>query len=219
MTVNQCICNVVYALLGVEDVHGTECLVFVTDTDNVLSHLDGIAVFSIETSDESISITLLNHRHTEVVALIHLVVSLFEAVALTSTLLSQVLGELGTATLLFVCTHIYDFDVREVELQAVSHTVQTIWVTQQDRLADTLALSLHGSLQHGRVTALCEYYALWVKASCVVEQLAQLLLVLLPVCDRSTCNATVHSSLGYCCRNLSNQTWVNWLWNEVLRTE
>ena len=57
------------------------------------------------------------------------------------------------------------------------------------------------------------------KLGLLTEQLAQLLLVLLPVCDRSTCNATVHSSLGYCCRNLCNQTWVNWLWNEVLRTE
>ena len=110
MTVDQCICDVIYALLGVEDVHGSECLVLITDADNVLGYLDGIAVLGVETCDECISITLLNHRHTEVVALVHLIVSLFEAVTLAGTLLCQVLGKLGTATLFVVSTHIYNLD-------------------------------------------------------------------------------------------------------------
>ena len=139
------------------------------------------------------------------------------------------LGKLGTATLLVVGTHIHNLDVREVELQAASHTVQTVWVTQQDRLADAFVLSLNGSLQHGWVTTLGEYHALWMETGCIMElagelgflteQLAQSLLVLLPVGDRSAGHAAIHGSLGYGSRNLGNQTWVYWLWNEVLRTE
>ena len=53
----------------------------------------------------------------------------------------------------------------------------------------------------------------------LTEQLAQSLLVLLPVGDRSAGYTTFHGSLGYGSRNLGNQTWVYWLWNEVLRAE
>ena len=53
----------------------------------------------------------------------------------------------------------------------------------------------------------------------LTEQLAQFLLVLLPIFDRGASYAAFHGSLGYGSRNLGNQTWVYWLWNEVLRTE
>ena len=229
MTVDQRICNIIYTLLGVEDVHGSEGLVSVADADYVLSHLDGVAILGVETSDECICIALLNHRHTEVVALVHLIISLLEAVALASTLLCQVLGKLGTATLLVVGTHIHNLDVREIELQAASHTVQTVWITQQNWFADAFVLGLYGSLQHGRVATLGEYYALWMETGCIVElagklglltqQLAQSLLVLLPVGDRGTGHAAIHRSLGYGSRYLGDEAWIHWLWNEVLRAE
>ena len=172
---------------------------------------------------------MLYHRHTEVVALIHLVVSLLEGITLTSTLLSQVLSEGSTATLLVIGTHIYNLDALQVELQAVGNTLQAVWVAQEDRLADALCLSLNGSLQHGWVATLGEYDTLWMEASCIVElasqlgllteQLAQMLLVCLPVGDRSTSHTAVHGSLGDGSTYLSDQTWIDWFWNEVFRTE
>ena len=79
------------------------------------------------------------------------------------------LGKCGTTALLIVCTHIDNLDVAQVELQTRSHTVQTIGVAQQDRLANTFGLGLYGCFQHGGVAAFGEYHALRMQAGCVVQ--------------------------------------------------
>ena len=46
-----------------------------------------------------------------------------------------------------------------------------------------------------------------------------MLLVSLEILDRSACYTTVHSSLSNSCTNFRNQSWVNWFWDKVFRTE
>ena len=91
--------------------HGTESLIWLTDSDYIFCHLNSIAVLCVKTSDECVSITLFYHRHTEVVALVHFIISFLEAVALASTLLCQMLGKLSTAALFVIGTHIYNLNI------------------------------------------------------------------------------------------------------------
>ena len=80
--------------------HGSEMLVFRTDTDDLINYLDGIRVFGVETCDECIGLACLYHHHAKVVALEHLVISLLEGVAFTLTLLCEDAGITLTAFLL-----------------------------------------------------------------------------------------------------------------------
>ena len=148
MTVDECIREEEHALLGVEDVHSGECAEFRTYADNLLCHLDGVGVFGVQSGDECVSIACLYHHHTEVVALVHLIVSLLKGVALTSTLLGKMLCVCGTSALLLIGTHVNQFNTVEIKLQALSHTTQAVGVAQKNRVAEAFGLGLNSSLHH-----------------------------------------------------------------------
>ena len=148
MAVDECVGKVEYALAGVQDMHSGEGVILLADANHFFSHLDGVRVFRVKTSDECVSITRLHHHHAEVVTLVHLVVCLLEGIALTCTLLGKVLGVSGAASLLLVGTHVYQLYAVKIELQTLSHTTQTVGVSKQDREADTLCLCLYCSLHH-----------------------------------------------------------------------
>ena len=122
MAVDESVGKEEHTLLCVKDVHCGKRIILFAYADNLLGYLDGVRVFSIQTCDESVGITSLNHHHTEVVALVHLIVSLLKGIALTSTLLCKMLGVCGTSTLFLVGTHIYKLNAVKVQLQAFSHT-------------------------------------------------------------------------------------------------
>ena len=96
-------------------------------------------------------------------------------------------------------------------------------------MADTLGLSLHGSLEHCGVNTLGEYHSLWMAAGGVVEllgelgllseQLAQAVLVCVPVGDCLAGHTAFDSSLCHRCRYLGDKSWVNWFRDEIVATE
>ena len=200
-----------------------------TDADNLLGTLDSVRELGIYACDECVSVACLNHHHTEVVTLEHLVVCLLEGVTLTLELVRENLSITLTTVTLTVMTEVYDLNAIKVELEFLCLLLNHLVVTEKDRSTETLFLCLNGSLDHCWVETFCEYHALWVLASCLVEVLCnacllshtatELTLVCVPVCDRITCHTAIHSSLCYGSRNLCDKTWVNWLWNEVVRTE
>src|SRR5574344_1938692 len=97
--------------------HRTEMLVFRTDANYLFCHLDSVAVFGIETREESISLASLHHHHTEVVAFKHLIVSLLEGVSVALAFLGQDTCITLAALLLVRMTQVDNLDTVEVEVQ------------------------------------------------------------------------------------------------------
>ena len=108
MAVDECVRHKEYAFFCIKDMHCCKCAILLTNTNHLLRNLDGVRILSVKTGDECIGIARFYHHHTEVVALIHLVVCLLEGVALTCTLLREMLSVCGTASLLLIGTHVYD---------------------------------------------------------------------------------------------------------------
>ena len=108
--VHQRIGDVIGALGRVDDMHGSEVLVFRTDTDDLVDYLDGIGVFCIKASDEGVSFACLDHHHTEVVAFEHLIIGLLEGIAVALTLLGEDVGITLTTFLFGGMAQIHDLN-------------------------------------------------------------------------------------------------------------
>ena len=110
MTVDERVGQEVGTLLGIEDVHGTEMFVFGTDADYFLSYLDGVAVFGVESGDESICLTCFDHHHAEVVAFEHFIVSFLVGRTFACTLFRQDAGITFTARSFIGVTQVDNFN-------------------------------------------------------------------------------------------------------------
>ena len=87
--VDQRISDVQRALRRIDDVHSTEVLELRTNADDFFDNLYSIRILRIQASNESIGLTCLDHHHTKVIALEHLVIGLLESVTFTLALLGQ----------------------------------------------------------------------------------------------------------------------------------
>ena len=187
--------------------HGAEGLEFVAHADNLLSHLDGVAVLGVEAGNEGVGIACLDHHHTEVVALKHLVVRLLEVCSLAGTLLREDAGIALAALSLAVVAQVDDLDALKAQVELLGQLLDALVVTQEDGVTDTLGLGLNGRLQHRGVDTLGKHHALGIAACRVVElacelallphQFAQLGSISLPVGDRLACHTALHGSLGH----------------------
>ena len=221
--------NVQRALLRVDDVHRAEVFVLRTDADDLLGHLYRVAVFSVESRNEGISLPRLHHHHAEVVAFEHLVVGLLEGVAVACALLREDVSVAFASFLLVGVAQVDDFQSLDVEVQLLSHLRNHLVVAQQDGVADTFRLGLYGSFQHGGVYGFGKHDALRMSRGGGVELLCEFGLlseqdrqrafVFVPVGDGLPRHATLYGSLGHGGRNLGNQSWVNRFRDEVLTTE
>ena len=110
----------------------------------------------------------LNHHHTEIVALKHLVVGFLESVALTLALLGKYACIAFTAVVLVVVAQIYYLNAVEIKVEFLGKLHYTLVVAQQDRLTDALVPCLYGSLEHRRVYAFGKDNALRVLACCII---------------------------------------------------
>ena len=171
MTVHQCVSYIICAALRVQDVHCTEVLVWCTYAYNLLCSLQCGGKLSVNTSDESVSLTCLNHHHTEVVAVKHFIVSLLEVVTLTLTFVCQHLSVALTTLALVVMTQVHNLHALKVQVKLSSLLLYHLCVTEQHWSTEAFFLSLNGSLDHCWVQSLGEYYALWVLTCCLIEVL------------------------------------------------
>ena len=125
--VNQCFCigmavderigKEVRTFLGVEDVHRAEVLVLRADADDFFGHLDGIAVFGVQSGDECVGFAGFHHHHAEIVAFEHLVVGLFIGNAFAGAFFGED-ACIAFAAFRFVgVAQVYDFDAFEVEVE------------------------------------------------------------------------------------------------------
>ena len=117
MAVDERVGKEVRTFFGVEDVHGTEMLVFRTDADYFFGYLDGIAVFGVQSGDESVGLAGFHHHHTEVVALEHLVVGFFVGNAFAGTLFGKDTCITLAAFRFVRMAQVYDFDAFEAEVE------------------------------------------------------------------------------------------------------
>ena len=106
-------------LLGAEDMHGTEVLVFRTNTDNFLRQFNRFGILGIATRNERIGIADLHHHHTEVVRFKHIVAGFFEGHAIAAVFFSVDSGVVAAAFEFFRRTRVHNLDAREVELFAL----------------------------------------------------------------------------------------------------
>ena len=97
--------------------HGAKVIVFRTYADNLFGHLDGVRIFCIQTGYESVGLAGLNHHHTEVVALEHLVVGFVDGVSLALTLFGEHTGIALAAFGLIVVTQIDNLYAVEIEVE------------------------------------------------------------------------------------------------------
>ena len=140
--------------------HSGKCVVLGTYSNNLFRHLDSIGILGVKSGYKCIGIPLLHHRHSKVIALIHLVVCLFKSISLTCTFLCQMLGISSSAALLFIGAHIHNLYICKVELQAIGQAIQAVRVTKQDWLADSFLTGLHCRLHHRWVSTFRKYHTL-----------------------------------------------------------
>ena len=117
MAVDECVCKEESAFLGVQDVHGAEVLVARTYADDLFRHLDGIAVFGVQSGNESIRLSSFHHHHAEVVALKHLVVGFFVGYSFTGTLFGKNAGIAFAASGLIGMAQVHNFNAFQIEFQ------------------------------------------------------------------------------------------------------
>ena len=129
MTVDQSVSQEVSSLFGVQDVHGSEMFVFRTDADNFFRYFDGIAVFGVQSGDESVCVSGFNHHHTEVVALEHLVVGLFVCSTFAGTLLREDVCIALTAFRFTVVAEVDDFDSVQAQVEFFGQFLDALFVT------------------------------------------------------------------------------------------
>ena len=209
--------------------HCGECAVLVADADHLLGYLDGIRILGVKTGDERVGVSRLYHHHTEVVALVHLVVGLFKGVALSCALLCEVLSVSSAAALLLVSAHVDDLHARKVEFQTIGDTSQAIGITKKNRMANTLLLGLYGSFHHCRMTTLGEDHTLRMQCCCSMQgacefgllpqHLAKMILISIPVLNWRAGYATLYGSFSHGGTNLCNQTRIHRLRDEIFRSE
>ena len=104
-------------------------LVFRTDADNFFCYFDGIAVFGVQSGDESIRVSGFNHHHTEVVALEHLVVGLFVCSAFAGTFLREDVGITFASFCLTVVAKVDDFDSVQAQVEFLGQFLDAFFVT------------------------------------------------------------------------------------------
>ena len=209
--------------------HGSEVIVFGTDANDFLDHLDGVRIFGVKTCDVSIGIACLNHHHTEIVALEHLVVGLLEGVAVALALVGENHGIALTTLLLGGMAQVDNLDTVDVEVEFLCQFGDNLIVAQEDGLADAFGLGLNSGLEHGGVNSLGKDDALWVGCCCSIEllrelrllsqQYAERILILVPVLNLLASHTAVDGSLSHGGAHLGDETWVNRFRNEVLATE
>lgn len=199
--------------------HCCKCAILLTNTNHLLRNLDSVRILSVKTGDERVGVACLNHHHTEVVALVHLVVCLLEGVALTCTASSRDAWRMWhgvPAPDRHACLRC---QCPQDLAQTLGKSLQTVGVAEKYWMADALKACLNGSLHHRRVTALGEHYALRMQTGCVVEvacelclltqQLHKILLVGVPVGDGFACYSTLNCSLGNSRTHLCDKTRVD----------
>ena len=207
----------------------SEVVVFWSDADDLLGHLDSIGELGVYTRDEGVCLTCLHHHHAEVVALEHLIVCLLEVIALAAAFVGQYLSITLAAFALTVVTEVHYLDALQRYVQLLCFLLYHLLVAQQDRRTQTFGLSLCGSLDHRGVQTLGKHHALWVLACCLKEALCharlqshaatQGALILVPVGDDLTCHTALYGCLGHSGADLGDEAWVNGLRDEIVATE
>ena len=139
--------------------------------DYLLCHFYCVGEFCVDAGYECVGIAGLDHHHAEVVALEHLVVSLFECISVALALLCQYTGVTLAASHLAVVAQIDYLNTCEVELQLCCTLGDHLVIAEEHRLADTLLLGLDSGFDHRRVETLGEDDTLWVLARCLIKRL------------------------------------------------
>ena len=114
--VDQGVGNVERAPGRVDDMHRTEVFVLRTDANDLLDDLDGVRILGVESCYKGIGLARLDHHHTEIVTLEHLVVSLLEGITLALALLCQNVGITLTTFLFRGMTQIDNLDTFDVQV-------------------------------------------------------------------------------------------------------
>ena len=207
MAVDKCVRQEVRTFLTVHDVHGTEMVVFRLYADDFFGDLDRIGIFGVHARDECVRFASLYHHHAEVVALEHLVVGLFECITFAGFLLGQYLGITFAAFGFAVVAQVDDFDAFQAEIEFLRQFLDTLVVTQQDRMADAFSLGFHGGFQHVGVDTLGKHHALGIAAGRISQLAGQFRLiphqflqvegVSVPVFDGLAGHSAFHGSFGH----------------------
>ena len=229
VTVDEGVGHEERAALGVEDVHCADMLKTAADADSFLGCLDKILVLGIYTGNHGVCRTCLDHHETEVVAVEHLLVILVVCRSLTTLLVNHDLGELRAASLLAVVAQVDNLDARKVNVVLGGNLGELLLVAEKDRLAETLAVCLGGSLEHVDVVSLAEHDAARILTSHVVEaaehlivethEAAELLLIGVPVLNMLARHATLHSGLCDSRGDGRKETGVESLRHDIVATE
>ena len=207
MAVDKRVCQEVRTFLTVHDVHGTEMVVFRLYADDFFGNLDGVGVFGIHTRDECVRFASLYHHHAEIVTLEHLVVGFLECITFAGFLLGQYLGITFAAFSFAVVAQVNDFDAFQAEVEFFRQFLDTLVVTQQDRMADAFSLGLYGGFQHVGMDTLGKHYALGIAAGRISQLAGQFRLishqflqvegVSVPVFDGLAGHSAFHGGFGH----------------------
>ena len=128
--------------------HCGKSTVALLHANHLLGNLDGVRELCIEACHKSIGITCLNHHHTKIIALEHLVIGLLYGITLTLTLCCQNLGiTLATIALVRV-TQIHNLNTIKAETKFCSNLCDYLIITKKNWMTYTLLFRLHGSLHH-----------------------------------------------------------------------
>ena len=145
------------------------------------------------------------------------------------TLLCEMLCVCRTASLLLVCTHVDELNSFKIQLQTLCQTLQTVGVSEQNRVADAFHLCLYGSFHHCRVPTFCKDNTLRMHTGCVMQvacelcllsqKLHQVILVSIPVGYGASCYSALNCRLCHGRADFGNEAWIDGFGDEVFWTE
>lgn len=113
-------------------------VVTLANANHLTCHLKRVRVFGVQACDESVSFSRFNHHHAEVVAFVHLILSLLRCVALAFHLLRKELCVAMTAFILSVVAKVENLNTLKVQLQFFSRLLNLYVVSQENGEANAL---------------------------------------------------------------------------------
>lgn len=154
--------KVIHTPLGVHYMHRCKMAVVRTYANHVAGNRRHLRVVGICSRHKGIGIACLNHHHTEIIAVKHLLQSLAARIAVASALLSEHRRIARTAFRLAVMADIYNLDAVKAHAESAGTLFYHLLVAEQHRDAHTLPACLDSGKKHIVGVAFAKHHAAWI---------------------------------------------------------
>ena len=229
MAIEERICQKEHSLFGIHDMHGADMVQSLADADYLFGYGCSVGILAENAGDHGIGFACFHHHHAEIVAFEHLLGSFFQRHPLSVPFFGKDLCISHAAFFFPVVPQVHNLYSFEVDLVLPCHIANLLLIAQQHRVADTFRAGCFSSFEHIQMVGLGENHPFGVLACHFIEtayqlvvephQIAQLVIIFIPVGDRLACYSRCHRSLGYGRSHRGEQARVERFGNDVFFSE